>query len=137
MTRFAFVGSRRFPNEELVRHHVQGVWFDSNEHEIVSGGAKGPDAWAEDEANKIGLKTWIFPAKWQEQCHDGCVKWSKNGYAYYPHAGFIRNQLIVDNADVIYAFVMPDRTGGTEDTIKKAMKANKQVVLFYPDYPLD
>jgi hypothetical protein len=38
-----------------------------------------------------------------------------------------RNQLIVDEADRIIAFVAPDRRGGTEDAIRRAERAGKPV----------
>jgi hypothetical protein len=39
----------------------------------------------------------------------------------------LRNQRIVDDSDLIIAFIAPDRTGGTEDTIRRAMRAGKPV----------
>jgi hypothetical protein len=40
---------------------------------------------------------------------------------------YARNQRIVDDSDLIVAFVAPDRTGGTEDTIRRAKRAGKPV----------
>jgi hypothetical protein len=40
-----------------------------------------------------------------------------------------RNQIIVDDSDRIIAFVAPDRTGGTEDTIRRAERSGKPVEL--------
>jgi hypothetical protein len=42
---------------------------------------------------------------------------------------YARNQAIVDESDKIIAFVAPDRTGGTEDTIRRARRAGKPVEL--------
>lgn len=72
---------------------------------IVSGGCpKGGDAMAERLARKIGCTITIhFPA------------WDKHGKV----AGFIRNGLIAQDADVLIALVADDRTGGTEDTVEK------------------
>jgi hypothetical protein len=38
-----------------------------------------------------------------------------------------RNQRLVDDSDRVIAFVAPDRTGGTEDTIRRATRAGKPV----------
>ena len=40
---------------------------------------------------------------------------------------YARNQRIVDDSDRVIAFVAPDRTGGTEDTIRWAVRAGKPV----------
>jgi hypothetical protein len=40
-----------------------------------------------------------------------------------------RNQRIVEDCDRLIAFVAPDRTGGTEDTIRRARRAGKPVEL--------
>jgi hypothetical protein len=40
---------------------------------------------------------------------------------------YARNQVIVTDSDRIIAFVAPDRTGGTEDTIRRAERAAKPV----------
>ena len=38
-----------------------------------------------------------------------------------------RNQRIVNESDLIVAFLAPNRTGGTEDTIRRAKRADKPV----------
>lgn len=72
---------------------------------IVSGGCpEGGDAFAEEIAKANGIPIIIFPADWE-----------LHGKA----AGFIRNQDIADWSNQLIACVHSDRTGGTEDTIKK------------------
>jgi len=85
------------------------------EDRIVSGGCpKGGDRFAEIIAKKYGLTIIIhYP------------NWNKFGHA----AGFERNTKIAKHADVLIAVVSKDRTGGTEDTIKKAKDLNKQIIL--------
>jgi hypothetical protein len=51
--------------------------------------------------------------------------WKRHGRA----AGFVRNALIAADADVLIAVVAADRTGGTEDTVRKAEKLGKRVIL--------
>ena len=81
----------------------------------MSGGCpRGGDRFAEVIAKERGLSITIhYP------------NWKKHGRA----AGFIRNSIIADDCDVLIAVVAPDRTGGTEDTVKKAYSCGKRVVL--------
>lgn len=84
-------------------------------YRLVSGGCpQGADAMAEFIAKSRGLTIIIhYP------------DWVKNGKA----AGFIRNTSIAQDCDVLIAVVASDRTGGTEDTIKKAEKLGKPVII--------
>ena len=54
----------------------------------------------------------------------GCSNYGEMVEAYYA-----RNLKIVENSDVIYAFVSSDRKGGTENTIKHARKLGVEVRL--------
>lgn len=81
---------------------------------VVSGGCPtGGDSFAEDIARSDGITIIIHHANW------------KLGN----HAGLLRNANVAEDSDVILALVAHDRTGGAEDTIKKALKLNKQVIL--------
>jgi len=83
---------------------------------LVSGGCpRGGDAFAERIARNCGLTITIHHANW-------------NGAAGRA-AGFVRNSYIAADADVLIALVAPDRTGGTEDTIRKARKLGKRIVI--------
>jgi hypothetical protein len=82
---------------------------------ICSGGCpKGADRFAEIIAKKYCLPLLIFPANWDRH---------KN------LAGFIRNTDIANVSDVLIACVSKDRTGGTEDTIKKFTKLGKDHLI--------
>ena len=75
---------------------------------IVSGGCpEGGDNFAERIAKKEQVPVKIYYARW-----------NKLGKS----AGFTRNGDIARDADVLIAVVAADRTGGTEDTIKKFLK---------------
>ena len=79
--------------------------------EIVSGGCpRGGDRFAEIIArnNQVPIKIYY-------------AEWTRKGRS----AGFQRNGLIARDADVLIACVAPDRTGGTEDTIRKFTKLGK------------
>lgn len=87
---------------------------------IVSGGCPlGGDRFAELIAEKYNLTLdngllIIHYADWDQ---------------YGKQAGFIRNTYIAEDADIIIALVADDRKGGTEDTLKKAMKLHKQILI--------
>lgn len=81
---------------------------------IVSGGCtQGGDRFAEMIARAFEVSITIHYAKWKK---------------YGTPAGFIRNQDIANDADVLIACVANDRKGGSEDTIKKFKKMNKHGV---------
>lgn len=83
---------------------------------IVSGGCyKGADEFAERIAESRGIPMVVYPADW-------------NG-PLGKRAGFARNTTIAQQADVLLALVAPDRTGGTEDTVRKALSFGKRVWL--------
>ena len=85
---------------------------------IVSGGCKkGGDKFAEIIAKKKNITPIIHPAEWK-----------KNGY-FNRAAGFERNTFIAMDSDVLIACVSDDRTGGTEDTIKKFQKLGKAELI--------
>jgi len=120
MKTIGIIGSRRRDTAEdlrycrdiFLRHFVDG-------DEIVSGGCpKGGDRFAEVIAKSLQIPIKIYYAEW-ERLGRG--------------AGFDRNTLIARDSDLILAVVAPDRTGGTEDTIRKAIKMNKTVILINKD----
>ncbi len=92
---------------------------------LVSGGCpKGGDAFAEKIAKDFGIPIVIFNARWNHEynheakCFDR-VKTKK-------YAGFDRNKDIAGHSDILIACVAEDRTGGTEDTIKKFEKIHPE-----------
>lgn len=106
----AIVGSRDFSDLALVREYISGLHpYD----QVVSGGARGVDLYAEQCAIFFGLDVVSFPADWE-----------KHGKS----AGFIRNKQIVDYADRIVAF-WDGKSRGTAHTIDLARKAGKPVDL--------
>jgi hypothetical protein len=107
------VGSRRRDREsdfQLVRQEIEKQYEKGDK--LCSGGCpKGADKFAEDCATCLDIPIIIHRADWD-----------KHGKA----AGFIRNTDIAKDSNMLIAVVAPDRTGGTEDTIKKFKK-------FHPD----
>lgn len=83
---------------------------------IVSGGCpKGGDNFAEHLAKCRGLTITIHYPDWNGPAGKG--------------SGFVRNSYIARDCDILIALVADDRIGGTEDTIKKAQKLGKRVIL--------
>jgi hypothetical protein len=106
----AVVGSRDFEDLDAVRKYVREL---PNDVIIISGGARGVDTAAIEEATRIGLACKIYPADWNQ---------------YGKKAGIIRNQQIVDVADEIVAF-WDGHSRGTKNTIHQAQRAGKRVTI--------
>ena len=83
---------------------------------IVSGGCpQGGDRFAEVIAKSMQVPIMIHYAQWN---------------TYGKSAGFKRNSFIANDADIMIALVAKDRTGGTEDTLKKFnLKLDPEVIL--------
>ena len=81
---------------------------------IISGGAKGVDQAAEDEARKLGMEVISVPPEWDK---------------YGRRAGLVRNDMIVAIADCVVAF-WDGVSRGTKYTIDSAKKQNMIVQVF-------
>lgn len=112
--RIAFVGSRNFIDLSFVRWCVISIYRKYGRFVLVSGGAKGPDTAAENQAKVLGLKRIIYYADWNR---------------FGPSAGPIRNEEIVQNSDFIIAF-WDGKSSGTQSTLKFAKQYNKPIKLF-------
>ena len=81
---------------------------------LVSGGcSKGGDRFAQSFARQLGLTITIHYPNWEAEPKT---------------AGFSRNTNIANDCHVLIAVVAEDRTGGTEDTIKKVLGQKKPVL---------
>jgi YspA, cpYpsA-related SLOG family len=119
MKHVAIVGSRSRTDPQTVDRLVAGLPAGTV---IVSGGAPGPDTWAEEAARKYGLPVQVFRPDLE-----GARTQGQKTRRYHN-----RNQRIVDAADEVVALVGPNRTGGTEDTILRAERKGIPVTLLYP-----
>ena len=116
--KIAIVGSRDFPNLDKVISKVQYLKeLYQDDLVIISGGARGVDLTAQKEAERLGIKTEIFPADWD-----------KHGKA----AGMIRNHDIVKACDKVYAF-WDGSSRGTLNTMNIARRQNKEVTVIGPE----
>jgi hypothetical protein len=114
------IGSRRRNSQSdkiLIEQVLLKIMQDDKDITVCSGGCpKGGDLFAEQLAVKYRLPMILHRADW-------------NGKGRT--AGFIRNTLIAESSDILIACASTDRTGGTEDTIKKfkKMKPFGEVIL--------
>jgi hypothetical protein len=125
--RLAIVGSRNWTDWETFCKYVQTCltkWgYDKEDSAslqiecVVSGGAKGVDSMARRWAKENGVK-----------CEEYLPDWNKYGRG----AGPIRNSKIIELATHVIAF--PSRSGrGTQDSIRKALSAEKSIEVMWID----
>lgn len=86
----------------------------TNSDTIVSGGARGVDAFAETYAKEVGCNIKIFLPDSRQSI---------------PERYFNRNRLIVDYSDIIIAFDKKKEHSGTKYTIEYARTKGKCVFL--------
>jgi len=114
--RVAIVGSRRRRDRQSVVDCVAGLPADTV---IVSGACRGPDRWAAAAAVALDMPVAIhIPDPTGVRCRGEAAR------RYHE-----RNQRIVDDCARVIAFPAADRKGGTEDTIRRAIKAGKPVEI--------
>jgi predicted Rossmann fold nucleotide-binding protein DprA/Smf involved in DNA uptake len=112
--KLGIIGSRLFNNYEFVKQKIIENFDIKTIDTIISGGAKGVDTLGEQFADEFCILKDISKPDW-----------NKHGKG----AAFIRNQEIVNRADVLIAFPIKN-SGGTWDTIRRAQKAGKNVLVF-------
>ena len=105
----AVVGHRELQDYELVRSVLDKIKMDC----IVSGGARGADTLAEQYALEHDIPIVVYEAGW---------------HRYGRGAGPKRNQLIVDYADRMVAF-LDEGSRGTADSIRRAKKKGIEILI--------
>jgi hypothetical protein len=110
----AIIGSRSFHDYRFVEITVDALLFENEQPTIISGGAAGADAIAKHYALTHDFAYIEFPALWH-----------KHGRS----AGYIRNEQIVDAADLVLAF-WNGKSPGTKHSIDLA-KAKKKNLCIY------
>ena len=118
--RIAVVGNRKFQDFNLLKTTLEDYIVENcfDDVTIVSGGSLGADKLAEKYAIENQYNLVIFQPDWRQ---------------YGRSAGIIRNKLIVDNSDIVFAFWNED-SRGTRSTIKFAKKAKKPYqIISYPE----
>lgn len=123
--RVGIVGSRRrntMRDIKIVYKIVEELLADNPDRKlvIVSGACpKGADAFAAEASRVLGVELKEFPVPKVPYAN----KWE------FAQAAFARNKLIAEDSFVGFALVTPDRTGGTEDTIKHFNNLKRKVYL--------
>ena len=111
--RIAIVGSRNYPRLDQVRDYVASLPPNTV---VISGGARGVDKTAEEEAKRRGLECAVFLAEWDEESR-------------FP--GLVRHRDIVEAAEKVVAF-WDGRSHGTAYALKLAQQLGKPVEVYRP-----
>lgn len=111
----AVVGSRSFNDYELLKSKLDALNEKVNITHIVSGGAKGADSLAEKWAKDNKIETVVFYPDWEK---------------YGKSAGFLRNELIIKEADIVIVF-WDGSSKGTKLSIDLAIKYSKPHKIIY------
>lgn len=128
MKKIGIIGSRRRDTKEdleACRKVFLSVYEKGDT--IVSGGCpKGGDRFAE-----IFIEEYQTPKiiHYPDKSKLDPVKLKQNPKWAYAEINYARNTLMAQDSDIIIAVVARDRKGGTEDTIKKATKLGKKIIL--------
>jgi len=113
--RIAIVGGRTFQDYDLMKLSIDCFPGDV----IVSGGAIGADSLGARYAKENRLELVEYLPDWTK---------------YGRRAGFVRNELIIKDSDVVYAF-WDSKSKGTESSINLAKK-HKKILNVIP-YSID
>jgi len=116
--RLLVTGGRNFSDKDLIfnvfEYYTRRQSWRPDPIRLISGGARGADAYAEYAAEGLGWDIELHPADW-----------ATHGRA----AGGIRNQRMVDlGANICIAFPDPDSVG-TWDCVKRAVAAGIRVEI--------
>lgn len=105
----AIVGGRDFENYDLLKKRIDTYLslHDIKPRLIVSGGARGADTLAEKYASENNIECRIHYPEWDK---------------YGRKAGFIRNEFIILDSDIVFAFW---------DGSSKGTKSSIDLSLFY------
>jgi hypothetical protein len=112
----AVIGSRDFGNPGLVRLYVQMLAPGTI---LVSGRGRGPDTWAEETADWLGMQKVIHPAEWGKHARPGRGN----------PAGMLRNPDIVRDSGFMAAF-WDSRSRGTRNSLELMLAAGRPHIIF-------
>jgi len=131
--RIAIIGGRNFNDYDTFKKVIESIdahiSYQDKTVIVVSGGANGADTLGSKWALENNYGLMVFEADWKNLDTTPCrIKHGKYG-PYNALAGFNRNDKIVENADIIIAF-WDGNSPGTGDSIKKARKLNKPILIY-------
>ena len=92
---------------------------------IISGGAAGADTFATMWATDYGIPYLVFPALWRDP----------DTGEFNKGAGFKRNRKIIEQCDVVVAFMVKGGSPGTRHSIQIAEQLQKpiKIIEFQPE----
>lgn len=135
MLKIGVVGSRSFRDYAYLCEILDSFYSFLGIFIVISGGADGADLLATRWANERHMPTPIvYPADWHDLSHPSAlIKVDKDGRKYDVLAGFRRNQKIVDEVDMLVAFMNPVRpTPGTTECIQCAKEKGIPIYIYRP-----
>jgi hypothetical protein len=112
----AIVGSRGYRDKKQARSWLYALMGSGLHDSYITGDAPGPDTWAAEVAAETGTSITVYPANWKG-----------HGKA----AGAIRNSKLVTDCHEVIA-LWDGKSKGTLDTIRKAVRAGRQVRILPP-----
>lgn len=123
----AVIGSRdAWFTEDFVFDRLNNWMLDCPYHvaqgsalTIISGGARGPDTFAETYADTFHHTKLIFPV-------------TSEAWAHSRAAGMNRNTYIIECADAVIVF-WDGQSRGTQDSIRKAIDRRLPIWIYYLD----
>lgn len=116
--KLAIIGGRDFTDYALLECMVHSHFTHLGElgvTEIVSGGAKGADSLGARFARENGIKLTEHLPDWDR---------------YGKRAGFVRNELIVKDADTVLVF-WNGESRGTGNSLSIAKRLKKTTIIVY------
>jgi len=110
----AIVGSRNFNDyDSLVKFIKEKIHLKEIKY-VISGGARGADKLAEQFAYHYSFDIRVVYPNWRK---------------YGRSAGFLRNKIIIENADVVFAF-WDGESRGTLSSINLAKNLDKKLYVY-------
>ena len=110
----AIVGGRNFEDYAKLKNHINNCGIIITK--VVSGGARGCDSLARKYAKEYNIQLLEFIPEWEK---------------YGKSAGFKRNELIISNADWVFAF-WDGSSKGTKSSIDISRRLGKPLeIIFY------
>lgn len=114
--KLAIIGGREF-NDYSLLVNVMGQFFsgENKPHHIVSGGAKGADSLGARYAKENNIALTEYRPDWK---------------TYGMRAGFLRNETIISDCDMVLAF-WDGVSRGTGHSLSLAKKQKKDTIIIY------
>ncbi|MDR1861075.1 MAG: DUF2493 domain-containing protein [Bacteroidales bacterium] len=117
--KYAVVGSRSGISSDFVFETLRDLNLNSLTDQIVSGGAKGVDNYAEVFAKIYNIE---------------CIVYKPEYDLYGRAAPIVRNKHIVDVSDTVLVFTTNPPSKGSRSVIDYAIKVFKPLHVFHPSY---